>query len=1553
MGKRARIVGLWLIWCSLGVIAVLAGLVLLTQTPYVQNTVGRRLGEYISGEIGGALTIGRIDELNLDRVVARHVSLLDAKGRRVIVADRVVLYLDIARLREGTLRFRRATLNNATVRLETAASGLPTLLESLGAENPSLESTSEPLHAIVDHIELSEVTLYGELLGLKGLRVEHVSARGRIEYQRQLEIKIEQAQGRVVRPFPFEGRLDKLKGTISGDTRRGIRLTVNARRDPDQASVALVYALSEGAKPSDAQTLDLTVQAALLSPDTLRGLGFSWIGPLRIPVTGQVRLLGAPSDLAVTAQLTTEAGDATLQGRLSSTAGVSVALYTRAMDLAKALSGGPRVTVAGSAKLVAPQSGAAPQVELQIEPLVYDTIALPAFRVRGAIEPTLFRIEELTARDGGRSISGSGQVGYDGSLKVAARVAIADIGREPNIQRQAPGASGALEADISLAMPNRDGRRIDFQGRIILRDLRYGLLVAQRLELSGSAHGDPTLPRLDLRVRGSELSISGYSLGDTEFSLKGDQRAYRALGNMHVQGQQTFHLDAVIQADRRTITANAEQIELFLKDRSWRGAARNLKWTRGKSISLELLRLANRSQRLEISGEVLFHGGDQLNAQLQDFDLEVLHALLGDKFPIRTGRADVQLELRGDVSQPQLSLQGALRDSAIKGLTSLGGVYFITYQDGRVQVDAEADLGQRGSISVTGTGELAGVLSDPLKALLNVNYQLKVTTKALDLSAVGALLEQELAVKGSVSGELQMAGTPEQPSIRGALHFQPLQLTGWSPLTVDVDVNYLASQWTAQLKLADSLGELASVHAEANLAWATLVERPEAAFESLSRGPWTVSGRLLGRNLQKLPRPLSDLAPWPIVLAADFSAHKEQGNASVDMNYRADWDGDIPGTVCARKSRPYVTGKALLYDGFTYFSASGYVGKSHVLETDGALETPLDQWIAEARPARPGKLSATARITVAAMQSFPWLCEYGSGNLGASIDVNDFLTEHPSGSVQLDARFSPKPVIRRVKRRQQRRAPPPTGACSVDPFAISLNAKAQASGLTLSGLLTGCGGGPTRLSASLPLLWGTDGLSPAWATDREINARAESNGGQLRPLLERIPGVASGDLTTHGVLVVSGKPDQVRFSGGLKLSHGSIQLAATGQKATDISVELVGHGNWLELKALSARDGPGVLRASGSIGLAGWIPKRAKLALLVDRFPIRREAADLGWVTGNAEVTTEITDKDAVTLLTVKSLTVVIPEKSGSALQQLDPHPDVEIATAKLAVDDNPYVITVRLDGSRGLWVKRSDFTARIKAFLDLVYTDPELTVSGDVHFERGEFVALDKNFKLNAGSLAFDGTSEINPQVYLSATHIPKSAGASRVDVAVTGTMLEPRVAFYSQDCEGEDGALTLLLTGRCSVSDNETSSQDLQGSRDAFAWGLTGGVLTLGARRGLGDVVQLLSVERVADVSQGSRTRVSAGFNADGLIPKFMRNVVQHAYVQGAVATPQNSSSQSGGEQSSGGQSTNNQTNQSATQTGLDTDFLLELSFPYNLIWSGKLQQPLSWGSDITWEP
>jgi TamB, inner membrane protein subunit of TAM complex len=217
--------------------------------------------------------------------------------------------------------------------------------------------------------------------------------------------------------------------------------------------------------------------------------------------------------------------------------------------------------------------------------------------------------------------------------------------------------------------------------------------------------------------------------------------------------------------------------------------------------------------------------------------------------------------------------------------------------------------------------------------------------------------------------------------------------------------------------------------------------------------------------------------------------------------------------------------------------------------------------------------------------------------------------------------------------------------------------------------------------------------------------------------------------------------------------------------------------------------------------------------------------------------------------------------------------------------------------------------------------------VGGYVEFQRGTFNVFGKDFTLTRGSMHFDGTGELNPEVNMVANHDPGAAGSSPIVVLVTGTLAEPNVQFQSDSCPG-DGAIVMLVSGRC--PDQDTWTADPAADRNAFTAGIVGGILTLGAQRELGGLIPRISVE---STGQGSQARVKAGFDA---VPKFMRSLVQRVYVQGAVSTAEESGLD---------------TTQESTDATLD--FLIELYFPHNIVGSGRFSPDHYWGLDVTWEP
>ena len=113
----------------------------------------------------------------------------------------------------------------------------------------------------------------------------------------------------------------------------------------------------------------------------------------------------------------------------------------------------------------------------------------------------------------------------------------------------------------------------------------------------------------------------------------------------------------------------------------------------------------------------------------------------------------------------------------------------------------------------------------------------------------------------------------------------------------------------------------------------------------------------------------------------------------------------------------------------------------------------------------------------------------------------------------------------------------------------------------------------------------------------------------------------------------------------------------------------------------------------------------------------------------------------------------------------------------------------------------------------------------------------------------------------------------------------------------------------------------------------GMTAGFISSMTRRSTGAYIPRLSIESGA----GGSTRVRAGINADSLIPDFLDDVVQSAYVEGFVGSSQQQTSAAG----------------ETTETGAQGGFLIELYWPRSIVTTGMYEQPSNWAVDITWEP
>ncbi len=536
-------------------------------TPLARRAARITVSRFVTSQIRGALQIGRIDVLTFHRVVARHVILRDASGRRVAVADEVVLMPDVRAALHGTLRFAKARLHGGAIALVPGADGsLPTLIEALGAAHPS-SSNAPGLHAIVDDIRLDDVMLHGSLLGLDGLRAEHVRAHGRLEASRYLEIRLFSARGDVVRPFPFVGHVDRLVASISTNPTRGLHLWARTHRGMEHADANVVFAVPAAGRPTDPQELDLYVHGDPVSAQSLVDLHYDWARYLRGEVRGWFHVHGPPDDLRFAATLATDGGPALVQGHVPSEGPVDIAVRTTGVDLDRVVRLAPLIHIAGSAAMhitPAPEGaapGTPPTVDLSLEPFLWDRWAVPALTIHGRLDDDAFLVDRVEAPYAGGAVKGSGRVGFDGHVALDLAGHIPQIARDPNIRRTMPGAHGAVAGAVHVELGGGLGDRLVLAGHVTARSLRYGPFVAEALRAQGSVQGNPTHPATDLHVTGSGWSVGSYPLGTADFRLRGGPRHYVATGRFTAEGGRRAAFDATVDAEAGRYAITAHRIE--------------------------------------------------------------------------------------------------------------------------------------------------------------------------------------------------------------------------------------------------------------------------------------------------------------------------------------------------------------------------------------------------------------------------------------------------------------------------------------------------------------------------------------------------------------------------------------------------------------------------------------------------------------------------------------------------------------------------------------------------------------------------------------------------------------------------------------------------------------------------------------------------------------------------------------------------------------------------------------------------------------------------------
>lgn len=1479
----------------------------------------------LNREIAGELSVGELQNVGFDKLVARSVVVRDAEGREVIRVERLAAWPDWSALFRGIIRIDRARVRGGEVTLYVAGEDEDTvsLAEAFLPVEPGT-GPGNPPRVVVDNVVLSDVVVHGDVPGLEGLRIEHVRLRGRVDTHRDVRFSVWDGNGVMVGPYAGRTDIDQIVGFFDTEMERGgLSAYARAHRGDDRVRARIRLTRPD---PEAAPVMELRAALEPLRIETLAEMEVApGLDALRGIVRGHARLVGPTDDLRLYADLTADSGRVLVEGHLPTEGTLVLEARTEGLRLDRLVPAAPTTTIGGGARIriEPPPPGAevgTRRVHAELDPLRLGDLAIPGFTMDGLLEDDALVIEALEAAHAGGETQASGRIGFDGSLDVHVRARLPDIGRDPNVRRAAPGAAGALSADLDLRA-DAGASNLTGSGQLTLQRFRYGDVRAERISLRGSGGGGLPAPRLALEGEADGLHVGALALGRATVSVNGGPGGYaiRAHSRDAEAGTELL-VDGRASVRGETWHLSAAELRVDLGEGPWRGNA-EARFTPGRDVSFDPLVLARGDQRITAEGIYRFQGDDDIDVRIVNVDLAELRPLAPDALEGIEGVLDGRLVLEGDVDRrPQGRLTARVSRGRYQGVGGITGDVDLQLRGDTLTTDVSLDLGEAGRIVAEGPIRVPpAALRDPSRfideaALENVHVQ----AEDFDVGPLLALagLADEVQISGRISTDAQLEGGLRRPSVRDArLILDRVVIEGWDPLRAKLHLDVTDDRVRIrQLWVADANGALATLEADLPFPLEALPTDLAGFWQLVRREPWSLAARVAPRRLDGWPEPMRSWVPLGVRVSASVTAQNDEEGITADVEGVARVVDAGAGDQCSDALRPLLSLRAHLEDELATGEIRGFFGGDRSqLVTEAAAFLPFDEWVQQGGVERFPSTELVARVQGVDMGQVPWLCGYGRGPIHASLTAKDLLTGRSVVGAVVDLpRFQlwgaddggEAQLSTEYRLSMRAGSTPERDALS----ACAILGIAGASGTPSAECreADGPAEGELRARARLPVAWTPGQLLPAYEEGGYISSITEFARVHVEPVLTLIPGIMSGDAVMNGTVRVAGPREEIRLEGALSLLDGQLQIEGLGQHLHGIEGHLELRGQEVvfpEDRPLTAQDAGGVARVFGSVGFEGLIPRELDLNVTADAFPIRNEGMALAFLTGQARIDGRVTDEATHSSITTRNFVVRLPEQTAATLQPLGAHPDILVVGAERpplpGAGEDSYPVHIEVDARDPFWVRRSDFAALVTAQIQAEYRDPHLRVGGQANINRGTFEIFGKRFELQRGStIMFDQESEeLNPAVNISAVYdVPGRRGVT-VTVTVHGTLTNPELSFASTETNDQAEIIALLISGgrrEAGTAEREASEQAA-----SFLAGLTAGILTLGLRQEFGDVIPVLAIE-----SEGlGGTRVRVGFNADDLIPDFLRNFVTGAYVEGFFTAAADAPTNTGGTGAFGG--------------------------------------------------
>jgi translocation and assembly module TamB len=613
-----------------------------------------------------------------------------------------------------------------------------------------------------------------------------------------------------------------------------------------------------------------------------------------------------------------------------------------------------------------------------------------------------------------------------------------------------------------------------------------------------------------------------------------------------------------------------------------------------------------------------------------------------------------------------------------------------------------------------------------------------------------------------------------------------------------VDVNVVASldgasnRVVLEGELADRLGPLARLDAEAQPEWWKIVRAPEAARALLEQTPVKLRLAAPERDISTLPTGLR-----PSALRGRFEVTADLHGSIVDPRVL------VQLRARALQTTPWAS--AMPFDGTAEASYDGHaiLARALLSRPEGVVldaRSDVDVRVADLLHPPPEGLPWDAGATVA-LHAFPLqgvLPREARGVGGVASGVVELEGLHRDARIDADLQVE-QPRLGVV--------------CFQDGWV-----RVRADGRRLAAS-AGVERPGSRLSATIGAgaSWASS-LAPAIDASHPIELALEATNFRVSSFLPFVGDSVNqldGRIDADARLRVGPDFKSGTMEGDVRLTGGVVEVPALGELLHDVTAR-VSMRPWgtLRFDGITARASTGRVSASAQVLLDGLEVRGATADLDIpgdQRIPLTVEGVSFGEASGrvHADATMSADQRVLDVRLTVPRLDVRLPQTAAHTLQSLDPAPHVAIGM----FEPDGRFVTLPMHSPRkpraadsielrGVLDLGGDVRIRRDANLELELTGSpaieltdELRLNGTVHLTRGYIDVFGKRFAIDpASTIAFAGDTS-NPQLIITAQYDARDG--TRIFADVVGPMKKPRISLRSEPARSQDAIAGLLLFG------------------------------------------------------------------------------------------------------------------------------------------------------------